>query len=791
MKKLLNKSILLVICITIVGFFIGYIIKQLPTLEEFINVKEVEELVKILLEHWNVIAAFVILLLLSILFRYLQLQQQTEEVFEKITGTSSGKPRKSKPKNILIKKIFEEVNSRLAQSLHNRVYIILNQERDSTQVENPYDIDVKVGKEPKIRLKNTEITTIFDLPDVAGRLLILGLPGYGKTTMLLKLAEKLVERAKEDSMQPIPVLFSLSTWKNENQNIKDWLIEQLKEKYGVRKDIGKQWVDNEEIIPLLDGLDELAAERQKPCVEKINDFLQPGNWDNPLVVCSRTEEYQNYQTKLKLNTSLQVCSYTPQQVYKYLRDTKNEKLWDSINNNADLSDLARTPLFLNIIVIAAKGISIEKWQEFKYRDERLSYLFDAYINQMLARRYNGKKPTEKKIRDWLGWLAQTLVKENTTEFFIEHIQPHWLKNQFQVIVYKMNTWGIIFGILFSFITFAEIIGDFNNPKFNTASISIILFFWGGVGVFYGLIYGLISKQIRNKIEKINIPITIIRKLIYVVIWGLIIVLINEVARMIIVSNNKNIAEYDLGYIGFIFGFFEEFIGEDIQTVEYLKFNIKKTLKFYRLNFMFLIILFIFGMIATMFTTYQTYYDGYFFTLDNIYVSLFKAMYLYALVGVFLGIIFGFVIGIDGNEIENKKNPNQGIIQSIINTLILSFWSCTFAILLILLLLITRYDKIDLYSNEIRQVFFLVLTQCSIVGILIGILRSGTPVIKHFILRSILWLSGHTPWNYARFLDYCTNRLFLQRVGGSYRFMHDLLRQHFAKQYVESSKANAS
>jgi hypothetical protein len=29
------------------------------------------------------------------------------------------------------------------------------------------------------------------------------------------------------------------------------------------------------------------------------------------------------------------------------------------------------------------------------------------------------------------------------------------------------------------------------------------------------------------------------------------------------------------------------------------------------------------------------------------------------------------------------------------------------------------------------------------------------------------------------LDYCTERLLLQRIGGRYRFMHKLLQDHFA------------
>jgi hypothetical protein len=62
----------------------------------------------------------------------------------------------------------------------------------------------------------------------------------------------------------------------------------------------------------------------------------------------------------------------------------------------------------------------------------------------------------------------------------------------------------------------------------------------------------------------------------------------------------------------------------------------------------------------------------------------------------------------------------------------------------------------------------------------GILISGKSVIAHFTLRLILYRNGYIPWNYARFLNYCTERLFLQRVGGRYRFIHKLLQDHFAQ-----------
>ncbi len=56
--------------------------------------------------------------------------------------------------------------------------------------------------------------------------------------------------------------------------------------------------------------------------------------------------------------------------------------------------------------------------------------------------------------------------------------------------------------------------------------------------------------------------------------------------------------------------------------------------------------------------------------------------------------------------------------------------------------------------------------------------------QHFALRVILYCNGYIPRNYARFLDYCTDRLFLQRVGGRYRFIHRLLQEHFATMPLE-------
>jgi predicted lipid-binding transport protein (Tim44 family) len=67
-----------------------------------------------------------------------------------------------------------------------------------------------------------------------------------------------------------------------------------------------------------------------------------------------------------------------------------------------------------------------------------------------------------------------------------------------------------------------------------------------------------------------------------------------------------------------------------------------------------------------------------------------------------------------------------------------------------------------------------------IGLIAVIFGGGKDCIQHLTLRLILYAHGYIPWNYARFLDYATERIFLQKVGGGYIFIHRLLLEHFAQ-----------
>jgi predicted NACHT family NTPase len=141
------------------------------------------------------------------------------------------KQKAQRPRNekLLLQAVKEEVAARLKQSLHNAVFINLGKEAQPEQVKRPWSSDIKIGDKPSEAIpEDTSILEVFDREEIAGKLLILGNPGAGKTTTMLDLAQALVVRSQENYDYPIPVLFNLSTWKDDKQSIRDWLVMELK-----------------------------------------------------------------------------------------------------------------------------------------------------------------------------------------------------------------------------------------------------------------------------------------------------------------------------------------------------------------------------------------------------------------------------------------------------------------------------------------------------------------------------------------------------------------------------------
>lgn len=114
------------------------------------------------------------------------------------------------------------------------------------------------------------------------------------------------------------------------------------------------------------------------------------------------------------------------------------------------------------------------------------------------------------------------------------------------------------------------------------------------------------------------------------------------------------------------------------------------------------------------------------------------------------------------DIVTTTIPNQEIKETIRNAF---FWG-----------LLSAFVG-GIISQILQPQFFLIGV---LFGFVYGATTQGRFAIQHFSLRVVLFLSHKIPWNYAEFLNYATERIFLQKVGGGYIFIHRLLQEHFAQ-----------
>ncbi|MFI9643763.1 NACHT domain-containing protein [Micromonospora sp. NPDC051925] len=126
------------------------------------------------------------------------------------------------------------------------------------------------------------------------RAVVLGAPGTGKTVFAALLVLALCERRHHGHREPVPVLLSLSSW-DPKVSLRDWVIDELSRQHPALRDseyygVGavEGLVRNRMVMPILDGLDELAEGRRAASVEAINDAF---GTDHPVLVTCRSEEY--------------------------------------------------------------------------------------------------------------------------------------------------------------------------------------------------------------------------------------------------------------------------------------------------------------------------------------------------------------------------------------------------------------------------------------------------------------------------------------------------------------------
>lgn len=268
----------------------------------------------------------------------------------------------------------------------------------------------------------TAMSAVFDELDKT--MLILGAPGAGKTTMLLELVRDLLQRARRDGMHPIPVVLTLSSWATRREPLADWIVRELATRYEIAPAHAQTWLHSDLLVPMLDGLDEVAREHQEACVNAINAF-RTAYGTTRVVVCCRSEDYQRLSRSLQAYGTLTIEPLSRTQVAAFL-DTAGAPLAAvraALRADPPLWELAESPLNLSIMVLAYRDTPVGAVQTGGTGTQRRERLFTAYVHTMLRRRPSDTYRPRQTVRR-LAWLARQLSANDQTVFTFDQLDEY-------------------------------------------------------------------------------------------------------------------------------------------------------------------------------------------------------------------------------------------------------------------------------------------------------------------------------------------------------------------------------
>jgi len=323
----------------------------------------------------------------------------------------------------------------LEKSLRGVVMVELGKEYQPDAVPFPWEM---VIDRPDVQTQSIangkKMVELFD--ENQREILLLGAPGSGKTTMLLDLCRDLLRRAEEIDSEPIPIIFNLSSWKGKVSAFDQWCIEELLQRYRVPRRTAKEWIRNSRIIFLLDGLDETDESSQDELISEINRF-KSDHCIGGLVVCSRSKSYRQLSRKLTLCAAIAINSLTFDQIKEYFTEQAPKSVWHWLSKEKTLLELLKSPLLADIFLRTAQPEIIETLGESSNLENNMQTLMANYVIWSLKRHIRGPRSTMQRTLLSISHIAQIMLQQKQTIFFLENLQPAVLRGMISKVFYHL------------------------------------------------------------------------------------------------------------------------------------------------------------------------------------------------------------------------------------------------------------------------------------------------------------------------------------------------------------------
>jgi NACHT domain len=275
------------------------------------------------------------------------------------------------------------------------------------------------------------------------RLVILGAPGAGKTTLAVQMLLEFVSTRAPG--EPVPVLLPVASWDTTAYpTLRDWLAIRLSQDYPALRaqeqgpDLPQALAARAQILPLLDGLDELSDPSRSEVIAALNRSLRA---DDQVILTCRTSEFTAtiaVGDVLKAAAVIEAEALTPAAAATYLENClprRPDQGWQTVLANlrakqtrngpaAALTEITTTPLgawLLRAVYITARRDPAPLLNG-DLCDARMlrAHLFDQLIPALISSRPPTDDPADvyrplrerdpDDVRRWLGYLAYYLTR---------------------------------------------------------------------------------------------------------------------------------------------------------------------------------------------------------------------------------------------------------------------------------------------------------------------------------------------------------------------------------------------
>ncbi|GAA4607670.1 hypothetical protein BJY16_006449 [Actinoplanes octamycinicus] len=290
----------------------------------------------------------------------------------------------------------------------------------------------------EIRGEYAEIGALFTTPGGPRRLVVLGEPGAGKSMLVLNLALQVL--ARRAAHEPVPVVLSAAGW-NPVLGLDDWVAEQVTMidrrlarqvpgPGGAPRTLARDLVARGLILPVLDGLDEMADSLQQAAIRGIAASAGHG-----LVITCRTRPYEAAVAGSGPVPAAAVVEIQPvaaRDAARHLADSAalTDRRWQPVVDrlagtpDGPLAQALSTPLMIWLARTVYQGRERDPgellgagWAATREGIEQhlLEHLVPAAYATALAGRPARTAEDAARIRRWLGEVAAHLRAQRTYE----------------------------------------------------------------------------------------------------------------------------------------------------------------------------------------------------------------------------------------------------------------------------------------------------------------------------------------------------------------------------------------